>query len=191
MDVRHISDYKRHPSTAILEAGISMKDVESWVKWFGLPQSAFHSQQGDHHIRYISEEGPNPSLYYLSMERPKADTLPHRNQLINVPFWGSPTGTFNQSLCPLRGGDDHTQPAGKQSCHPHSGPWHREIVYLTLSDNIDYSAQGAGSHTQRDPPSEPGLIRHHQEHCIFIISCDTLHLHAQDAKPERASMFPI
>ena len=62
-----------------------MKDVESWGKWFRLPFSAFCSQRGDHHIRCISEEGLNPSLYYLGLEWPQADTLPHCNQLINTP----------------------------------------------------------------------------------------------------------
>ena len=94
------------------------------------------------------------------------------------------------SLCPLRGRDGCTQPAGKQSRQPHSGPWHGEAVYLVLSDDVDYSANSAGPHNQRDPPSELGLIRHHQEHRVFIISCDTLHLHMQDDKPERASTFP-
>ena len=126
----------------------------------------------------------------ICLEWPKADILPHRNQLIDAPLWGSPTGTFNRSLCPLRGRDGHTQLAGKQSCHPCSGPRHGEAVYLALSDDVDYPANSAGPHNQKDPPSEIGLIGHHQEHCIFIISCDTPHLHVQDDKPEWASMFP-
>ena len=73
-----------------------MQDVESWGKWFGFPRSAFHSQQSDHHVRSITEEGPHPSLCYLGLEWPEADTLPHRNQLIDAPLWGSPTGTLNQ-----------------------------------------------------------------------------------------------
>ena len=143
MAIRHISGYQGHPSAAVLEADVSMKDMESWGKWFGLLQSAFHPQWGDHHVRCISEEGLNPSLYYLGLERPQADTLPHCNQLVNAPFWGSPTGTFNWSLCTLRGGDGHAQLAGKQSCNPRSEPQHGEAVYLTLSDNIDYSANSA------------------------------------------------
>ena len=167
-----------------------MKDVESRGKWFGFLRSAFHFQQSDHHVRSISEEGLHLSLYDLSLEWPKADTFPHCNQLVDAPLQGSPTGTFNQSLCTLRGGDGHAQLAGKQLCHPRSGPWHGEAVYLTLSDDIDYSADIAGPHNQRDPPSKIGLIGHHQEHCVFIISCDTPHLHVQDDKPEWASMFP-
>ena len=153
MAVGHISDYQRHLSAAILEAGISMKDVESWEKWFGLLWSAFHSQWGDHHIRCISKEGLNPSLYDLSLEWPQVDTLLHHNQLIDAHLWGSPSGTFNWSLHPLRGGDTHAPPAGKQSRHPHSGPWRGEMVYLTLSDNIDYCANSAGPYDQGDPLS--------------------------------------
>ena len=167
-----------------------MNDMESQGKQFGFLRSAFHSQWSDHHVRGISEEGLDPSLYDLSLERPKADTLPHRNQFIDAPLWEFPTGTFNQSLCPLRGGDSCAQPAGKQSHHPHCGSWCGEAVYLTLSDNIDYSANSAGPHNQRDPPSELRLTRHHQKHSIFIISCDTLHLHMQNDKPEWASMLP-
>ena len=106
--VRHVSDYQRHPSAALFKAGIGMKDMESQGKWFGFLRSAFHSQQGDHHVRCICKEGLNPSLYDLSLEWPKADTLPHCNWLINAPLWGSPTGTFNQNLCPLRDRDGHT-----------------------------------------------------------------------------------
>ena len=190
MTVRHISDYQRHLSATVLEAGVSMKDVESWGKQFGLLWSAFHPQRGDHHIRCISEEGLNPSLYDLSLEWPQADTLPHLNQLVDTPLWGSPTGTFNWSLHSLGGGDRCTQPAGKQSCQPHSGPWHGETVYLTLSDNIDHSANSTGPYNQRNPLSELGLIGHHQEHHVFIISCDPPYLHAQDDKPEWASTFP-
>ena len=167
-----------------------MKDVESRGKWLGFPQSAFHSQQGDHHVRGTSEEGLNPSLYDLSLEWPKMDTLPHCNWLINVPFQVSPTGTLDLSPCPLRGVDDHAQLAGKQSRHSCSGPRHGETVYLALSDNVDHSADSAGPHNQRDPLSKLRLIGHHQEHSIFIISCNTPHLHAQDDKPKWASMFP-
>ena len=155
-----------------------MKDVESWGKQFGFPRLVFRYQQSDHHVGSISEEGLNPSLYDLSLEWPKVDTLPYRNQLIDAPLRGSPTGNFNQSLCPLRGRDGHAQPAGKQSPNPRNGPWHGEAVYLALSDEVDYSADSAGPHNQRDPPSKIGLIRHHQEHHIFIISCNTPHLHA-------------
>ena len=164
--------------------------MKSWGQWLGLPWSAFHPQLGDHHVKCISEEGLNPFLYYLGLEWPQADTLPHHNQLINVPFWRSPAGTFNQSLCPLRGGDSHAQLARKHSCHPCSGPRCGEAVYLALSDNIDYSANSAGPHNQRDPPSKLRLIRHHEEYHIFIISCDTPHLHVQDDKPEWASSLP-
>ena len=188
--VRQVSDHHRHPSTAVFEAGIGMKDVESRGKQFGFPRSAFCSQWCDHHIRCISEEGLNLSLYDLSLERPKVDTLLHRNQLINAPLQISPTGTFNQSLCPLRNGDGHTLPAGKQSHHPCSGPQLSEAVYLALSDNVDYSVDSAGPHNQRDPPYKLRLIGHHQEHHIFIISCNIPHLHVQHDEPERASMFP-
>ena len=125
--------------------------MESRGKWFGLLRSAFCPQWGDHHIRCISEEGLNPSLYYLGLEWPQVDSFPHRNQLINAPLWGSPTGTFNQHLCPLRSGDGHAQLAGKQSCHPHSGPWHGETIYLALSDKIDHTAYNADPYNQRDP----------------------------------------
>ena len=167
-----------------------MQDVESWGKQFGVPRSAFRSQWSNHHVRSITEEGLHPSLYYLSLEWPEADTFLHCNQLVDAPLWGSPTGTLNQSLCPLRGRDSCIQPAGKQSCHPHGGPQCGEAVYLALSDDVDHSADSAGPHNQRDPPCEIGLIGHHQEHRVFVISCDTLHLNAQDDKPERASMFP-
>ena len=160
-----------------------MKDMEFQGKQFGFPRSAFHFQRSDHHIRGRSEEGLQPSLYDLSLEWPKADTLPHRNQLIDAPLRGSPTGTFIGSLCPLRGGDSCTQLARKQSCHPRSGPWHGEAVYLALSDNVDQSADSAGPHNQRDPSSEIG---HHQEYCVLI----TPHLHVQDDKPEWASTHP-
>ena len=79
-----------------------MKDMESRGKQFGFPRLTFCSQRGDHHVRHISKEGLNPSLYNLSLEQPNADTLPHRNWLINTPLQGSPTGAFNWSLCPLR-----------------------------------------------------------------------------------------
>ena len=106
-----------------------------------------------------------------------------------LPSGGSPLAP-STGVCPLRGGDSHTPPAEKKPCHPHSGPWHGEMVYLALSDNIDYSVDRAGPYNQGDPPSKLGLIRHHQEHCIFIISCNPLHLHVQDDKPEWTSTFP-
>ena len=84
-----------------------MKDVEFRGEWFGFPRSAFHFQWSNHHVRSTSEEGLHPSLYDLSLEWPEADTLPHRNWLIDAPLWGSPTGTFNWSLCPFRGRDSH------------------------------------------------------------------------------------
>ena len=143
-----------------------MKDMESQGKGFGFPRSAFHSQQSDHHVRGISEEGLHPSLYDLGLEWPKADTFPHHNQLINALLQGSPTGTFNKSLCPLRSRDSCAQLAGKQSHHPHSGPQHGKAVYLALSDDTDHSTDSAGPHNQRDPPSEIRLVGHHQEHRI-------------------------
>ena len=167
-----------------------MKDMESQGKRFGFPRSAFRFQQSDHHIQGRPEEGLHPSLYDLSLEQPKADTLPHHNQLINAPLWGSPTGTFLRNLCPLGSRDGRTQPAGQQSCHPCSGPRHCKAVYLTLTDNIDKSADSAGPHNQRDPSSKIGLMGHHQEYRVFIISCDTPHLHMQDDKPEQASVHP-
>ena len=54
---------------------------------------------GDHHVRCVSEEGLNPSLYDLGLEWPQVDALPYHNQLIDVPLKGSLTGTFNPSLC--------------------------------------------------------------------------------------------
>ena len=128
---RHVSDHQRHPSTAVFEVGVGMQDMESQGKWFHFLRSAFRFQWSDHHIRGRSEEGLHPSLYDLGLERPKADTLLHRNQLINAPLWGSPTGTFPRSLCPLRSGDGHVQPAGKQSCHPRSGPRRGEAISLS------------------------------------------------------------
>ena len=167
-----------------------MKDVESRGKQFGFLRLAFHFQQSDHHVRSISEEGLHPSLYDLGLEWPEVDTLPHCNQHVDTPLWGSPTGTLNQSLCPLRGGDGHARLAGKQLCHPRSGPRCGETVYLALSDDVDHSADSAGPHNQRDPPSKIGLIGHHQEHRVFIISCNILHLNTQDDKPKWASTFP-
>ena len=86
-----------------------MKDMESQGKWFGLLRSAFCFQQSDHHLGSRSKEGLHPSLYDLGLERPKVDTLPHCDQLIDAPLQGSPTGTFLRSLCPLRSGDGRTQ----------------------------------------------------------------------------------
>ena len=167
-----------------------MKDMESLGKQFGFPRSAFCFQRSDHHVQGRSKEGLHPFLYDLSLERPKADALPHRNQLVDAPLQGSPTGTFHRSLRPLRSRDSHTQPTGKQSCHPRSGPQHGEAVYLTLSDDIDHSTNSAGPHNQRDPPCKIQLVGHHQEHHVFIIPCYTLHLNVQDDKPQRASTFP-
>ena len=167
-----------------------MKDMESQGKWFGFPMLAFHFQWSDHHIRGRSEEGLHPSLYDFGLEWPKADTLPHCNQLIDAHLRGSPTGTFIRSLCPLRSGDGRAQLAGQQSRNPCGGPQCGEAVYLALSDNIDQPADSAGPHNQRHPSSKIGLIGHHQEYCVLIISCNTPHLHAQDDKPERASTHP-
>ena len=52
------------------------------------------------------------------------------------------------------------------------------------------SLLSASPHNQRDPSPKIGLIRHNQEHRIFVITCDSPHLHAQDDKPEWASMHP-
>ena len=94
-----------------------MKDVESWGKWFGFLWLAFCSQWGDHHVRRVSKEGLNPSLYDLHLEWPQVDALLYHDQLIDAPSWGSPTGISNQSLHPLRGRDGYTPPAVKQLCH--------------------------------------------------------------------------
>ena len=167
-----------------------MKDMESQGKWFGFPRSAFHLQWSDHHIRGRSKKGLHPSLYDLGLEWPKVDALLYCYQLVDAPLCGSPTGTILRSLFPLRSGDDHAQLAGEQMRHPHSGPWHGEAVYFAPTDYIDESADSAGPHNQRDPSSEIRLVGHHQEHRVFIISSDTPHLHAQDDKPEWASMHP-
>ena len=159
-----------------------MKDVESRGKWFGFPWSAFCSQWGDHHVGCASKEGLNPSLYDLGLEQPQADTPPYHNQLINAPFWRSPTGTFNPSLCTPRGRDSHAPLARKQPCHPHSGPQCREMVYLTFPDNINYSSNCTGPYDQGDPSSKVGLIGYHKEHSIFVIACDPLYLHAEQSR---------
>ena len=122
--------------------------------------SAFCFQRSDHQIQGRSEEGLPPCLYDLGLERPKADTLPHRDQLIDAHLQGSSTDTFIRSPCPLRSGDGSVQLAGKQSRHPRSGQWHGEAVYLALSDNIDQSADSAGPHNQRDPSSK--TVGHHR-----------------------------
>ena len=165
-----------------------MEDVESQGKWFGFALSAFHFQWSNHHIRGRSEEGIHTSLYDLGLEWPKVDALPHRNQLIDVHLRRSPTGTFLQSLYPLRTRDNHAQLAGEQSHQPRSQPRHGKVIYLALADNVDQSADSASPHNHSLP--QIGLIGHHQEHCVFIITCDTPHLDAQDDKPERASTHP-
>ena len=71
--------------------------MESQGKRFGFPWSAFHPQRSDHHVRCISEEGLNPSLYDLGLEWYQVDTLPHHKQLIDAPLQGSPTGTSTPS----------------------------------------------------------------------------------------------
>ena len=166
-----------------------MKDMESQGKRFCFPRLAFCSQWSDHHVQGIFEEGLHSSLYDLGLEQPKADTLPHHNQLIDAPLWGSPTGTFNWGVCPLHGMDGCAQLAGKQLCHPLSGPGHGDAVYITLSDDIDHSTDSAGPHNQRNPPSKIRLIGHHLEHRVFVISCYTPHLNVQDDKPKWASTF--
>ena len=146
--------------------------MKSQVKWFGFPWSAFCPQWGDHHVRCVSKEGLNPSLYDLHLEWPQADALLYHNQLVDAPLLGSPTGTFNLSLCTPRGRESHAPLAGKQLCHPRSGPRHGETVYLTFLDNTGYSANHTGPYNQGDPLSELRLIRYYKEHSIFIISCD-------------------
>ena len=131
-----------------------MKDMESQGKQFGFPRLAFHFQWSDHHIGGRSQEGLHLSLYDLGLKRPKADTFPYCDQLVDAPLQGSPTGTFLRSLCPPRSGGGHTQPAGQQLCHSCSGPRCGEAIYLTLTDNIDKSADSAVPHNQRDPSSE-------------------------------------
>ena len=166
-----------------------MKDVESWGKQFHFPRSAFHSQRSDHHVRSISEEGLHPSHNDLSLEWPEVDTLPHHNQLIDAPLWKSPLAPSTRVSAPSEVGTaaPNQQERSRATLVVDHGV---ASVYLALSDDIDYSANSAGPHNQRDPPSELRLIGHHQEHCVFIISCDTSHLHAQDDKPKWASMFP-
>ena len=164
--------------------------MESQGKRSGFTLLTFRFQWSNHHIPGRSKEGFHPSLYDLGLEWPKADTLPHQDQLIDIHLRRSPTGTFFQRLCPLRTGDDRAQLAGKQSCHPRSGPRHGEAVYLTLVDNIDQSADSASPHNQRDPSPKIGLIGHHQEHHVFVVTCDPLHLHVQDDKPKWASIHP-
>ena len=88
---------------------------------------------------------------------------------------GPPLAPSTGVSAPLRGGDGHAQPAGKQSRHPHSGPWHGEMVNLTLSDNIDHSADSAGPYNKRDPLSKLRLIGHHQEHRVSVIPCNPPH----------------
>ena len=68
MAVGHIPDHKGHLTTAILEVGICMKDVESRGEWFAFPWLAFCPRWGDHHVRCVSEEGLDPSLYDLGLE---------------------------------------------------------------------------------------------------------------------------
>ena len=140
--------------------------MESQGKRFGFLKSAFHSQWSDHHVRGTSEEELHPSVYDLSLEWSKVDTLSHHNKFINAHLWGSPTGTFIRSLCPLRSGDGRAQPAGQQSHHPRSGPQCGEAVYLTLLNNVDQSADSAPqlkgpfirNRTHREPP---GILHPH------------------------------
>ena len=167
-----------------------MKDMESQGKWFGFMLSVFDFEWSNHHIRGRSEEGFHLSLYDLSLEWPKVDALPHRDQLIDVHLWRSPTGTFLLSLCPLRTEDDCAQLAGKQSCQPHSGPQRSKAVYLALTDNIDQSADSASPNDQRYTSPKIRFIGHHQEHRVFVVTCNTPHLHMQDDKPKWASTHP-
>ena len=148
------------------------------------------SQQGDHHIGCASEEGLNPSLYDLSLEEPQVDALLYHNQLIDASLWGSPTGTFNPSLCTPRGGDDCAPLAGKQPHHPHSGPRCGGTVYLTFPDNTDYSGNRTDPYDQGDPPSEVGLIGYHKEHIIFIIAGDPHTCTCRMTNPSRLVCFP-
>ena len=150
-----------------------MKDVEFRGKWFGFLWLVFHSQWGDHHIGCVSEEGLNPSLYDLHLKWPQVDAL------LTI-----------TNLLMFRGGDSRTPLAGEQLPHPRSGPWHGEMVYLTFSDNIDYSANRTGPYDQEDPLSELRLIKHHKECSVFIISFNPQYLHTQGDQPKRTSMFP-
>ena len=61
---------------------------------------------------------------------------------------------------------------------------------ISLSDNVDQSADSTSPHNQGDPSSEIRFIGHHQEYHILFLPCNTRHLHMQDDKPERASMHP-
>ena len=69
MAVGNVPNHKGHFTAAVLEAGISMKDMESRGERFAFPWSAFRPQQGDHHVRCVSEEGLDPSLYDLGLEQ--------------------------------------------------------------------------------------------------------------------------
>ena len=92
-----------------------MKDVESQGKWFGFLWSALCPQWGDHHIRCISEEGLNPSLYDLGLEWSQVDTLPHHDQLIALPSGGPPLAPSTKVSTPSEVGTamPHQQ---KSSC---------------------------------------------------------------------------
>ena len=118
------------------------------------------------------------SLYDLSLEWPKTYALPHRDQLVHVHLWRSPTGTFLWGLPPFRTGDHHAQLAGEQSHQPCSRPQCGKVIYLALADNIDQSTDNASPHDQRDSSPKIGLIGHHQEHSILVITCDTPYLNA-------------
>ena len=81
-----------------------MKDMESRGKQFGFPWSAFCSQWGDHHVGYASEEGLNPSLYDLGLERPQVDALPYHNQLVDAPSGGPTLASLTRASAPPEAG---------------------------------------------------------------------------------------
>ena len=124
-----------------------------------------------------------------------------------ISVWNGPRQTLSHtmtSLLMLPSGDPPLAPSSGVSAPSEAGmavpnwqnssraslivdPRCGEAVYLALTANVDKSADSAGPHNQRDPSSEIGLIGHHQEHRILIISCNTSHLHTKDDKPEWAS----
>ena len=63
MAVRHISDHQGHPSAAIFEVSVGIKDMESQGKRFGFPMSAFNFQRSDHHVEVDLRRGfTHPSM---------------------------------------------------------------------------------------------------------------------------------
>ena len=152
--------------------------MESQGQRLGFTLLAFRPQWSNHHVRGRSEEWFYTSLYDLSLQRPKMYTLLHCDQLINVHLWRSPTGTFLWGLPPFRTGDHRAQPAGEQSRQPRSRPWHGEVIYLALANNVDQSTDSASPHDQRDSSPKIRLIGHHQEHRVLVITHETPYLNA-------------